>query len=123
MKINKREQKFLINAIVYHWKIRVYTSQKTCHWDEGTQLPVAIGPVCKSLIKKGLLADFGSVIQATKLADTFKCKCSSGWDDIVDDDDILISRERHGTCNGTGVLLDNGSCNIRRDPNAGGERK
>lgn len=110
MKINRRERNFLINALVHNWKIKVYQNQNTCHWDEDILFPVLIGNICKGLIKKELLKDFGSVIQSTKLADTFKCKepyCDGGKLIIYDDFDDIISDANCKKCEGTGVLLTN----------------
>lgn len=105
--INKREQKFLVNAVVHDWKIHTYVFQETCHWDGAVVLPVRIGKVCEGLIDKGLLVRSGTQIMATKLGDSFKCICDAGRLKIYNDYDELISSEKHERCGGTGVLPDN----------------
>ena len=110
MKINRRERNFMTIPINFGWELKVHPFQKTCHWDDDTLLPVIIGPVCESLIKKGLLEHLDTFIRITKLGKSFTCKhqhCHNGnlekWDDYGD----LISSSPCDECECTGVLLEN----------------
>lgn len=111
MNINKRERKFLRNAVSHGWEIYEHTWQKTCHWDDDVMFPVQIGAVCERLIDKGLLERCFGTIRATNLGESFKCKerhCSHGRLEKYDDDSDLISREVCQKCDGIGVLSNNG---------------
>ncbi|HBR3033950.1 hypothetical protein J6O57_12215 [Escherichia coli] len=82
--LNKREREFLKPAIVHLWEIEISPVRKTALWDGDSLLPVRVGAMAESLIKRGYLErvsmGFGrDIIRATEKAKNLRCyRCSYG---------------------------------------------
>lgn len=98
-KLTKPEMDFLHPAIVLKLKIEVLSWRKTPCWDGDYMMPVKVGKMCESLIKRGYLirnetGTFGgATIYSSKKSDALICRECHGNGKLFDDNDREI-----GTC-------------------------
>ena len=104
MKITKRERNFIRPAIINGWAIYGHFYSGRFCWNDESNMPVQIGPVCDSLIKKGLLEADRWSIRKTKLAISLRCANGMCHQGRIYNDDMPVGV--CPKCDGTGVLLE-----------------
>ena len=86
--LTKRERKFLHPAVVLGQEIYLRAGVQNGFWGGDCLMPVKVGKMTESLIKRGYLERSFSTIRATKKAKELHCKrgnCSEGQ--LYDDND------------------------------------
>lgn len=94
--LSKKELDYLYPAVIHGLKIEIEHWRKTAHWDGETLMPVKVGKMCESLIKRGYLERINdrhyknhATIRATEMALKLRCwKCHQGQ--IYDDNNEVI---------------------------------
>jgi len=93
-KLNKREVEYIRPAVLFGWQIYIHTYTPTATWDDDPMMPVKVGKMCDSLIRRGYLETINigrtTYIRATNKAKQLSCPTCSGRGKIFDDNDIEI---------------------------------
>ncbi|WP_370428044.1 hypothetical protein AB9B86_10990 [Klebsiella michiganensis] len=87
--LNKREREYIKPAVIYDWEIHLWPGRKDGVWDGDKILPVKVGAMAESLIKRGYLERLGSVIRATEKTKALKCRTGNClYGRLYDDNDV-----------------------------------
>ena len=78
--LNARERAYLQPAIVYGWQIEIWPARSGGFWDGDSMMPVRIGPLADSLIKRGDLEKNVLGLRITAKAKAYECReCQKGY--------------------------------------------
>lgn len=84
--LNARERAYLQPAIVYGWQIEIWPGRSGGFWDGDSLMPVRIGSMADSLIKRGYLEKNVLGLRITAKAKAYACsECQRGY--LYDHDD------------------------------------
>lgn len=109
-RISKRERKYMINFLIYHWPIWHYNRDAKGYWADDKYIPVAIGATLESLVEMELVDKYNdghyTTFRPTESARKYLCHNSGCQEGTFYEDGEPIGK--CPVCDGTGIILSPG---------------